>query len=113
MTRINLLPHRAEKRKQRRTQFYLLSTAMLVLGALIGFLVHSIYAGYIEQQESRNAFLKTEIGKLDQQIAEIRRLGEQIDASMLAGGAMAMAGTVVMNWGRRTPRVPAAAVAAR
>ncbi|HQZ01379.1 MAG TPA: PilN domain-containing protein [Thauera sp.] len=80
MTRINLLPHRAEKRKQRRTQFYLLSTAMLVLGALIGFLVHSIYAGYIEQQESRNAFLKTEIGKLDQQIAEIRRLGEQIDA---------------------------------
>lgn len=80
MTRINLLPHRAEKRKQRRTQFYLLSATMLVLGALIGFLVHSIYAGYIEQQESRNAFLKTEIGKLDQQIAEIRRLGEQIDA---------------------------------
>ena len=32
-------------------------------------------------------------------------LGESIDASMLIGGAMAVAGTVVMNWGRR----PAAA----
>ncbi|ENO88485.1 PilN domain-containing protein [Thauera linaloolentis] len=80
MIRINLLPHRAEKRKQRRTQFYALSAAMIVLGALIGILVHSVYAGYIERQASRNAFLKAEIAKLDQQIAEIRRLREQIDA---------------------------------
>jgi type IV pilus assembly protein PilN len=80
MIRINLLPHRAEKRKQRRTQFYVLSVAMLVLGALIGMLVHSVYAGYIDRQEARNAFLKAEITKLDQQIAEIRRLKEQIDA---------------------------------
>ena len=28
-------------------------------------------------------------------------LGESIDASMLVGGAMAVAGTAVMNWGRR------------
>jgi len=28
-------------------------------------------------------------------------LGEQVDASMLAGGAMAVLGTGVMNWGRR------------
>jgi type IV pilus assembly protein PilN len=83
MIRINLLPHRAEKRKQRRTQFYVLSAAMIVLGALIGLLVHSIYAGYIERQESRNAFLKAEIAKLDQQIAEIRRLKEQIDALLV------------------------------
>ena len=80
MIRINLLPHRAEKRKQRRTQFYVLSATMVVLGVLIGFLVHSIYAGYIGQQEARNAFLKAEIAKLDKEIAEIRRLREQIDA---------------------------------
>ena len=40
-------------------------------------------------------------------------LGEQIDAPMLAGGAMALAGTAVMNWGRRTPRAAAATAAAR
>ena len=80
MIRINLLPHRAEKRKRRRTQFYVLSALMVVLGGLIGFLVHSIYAGYIEHQDARNAFLKSEIAKLDQQTAEIRRLREQIEA---------------------------------
>ncbi len=39
-------------------------------------------------------------------------LGERIDASMLIGGAMAVAGTAVMNWGRRTPAaLPKAAAA--
>ena len=80
MIRINLLPHRAEKRKRRRTQFYVLSGLMVVLGGLIGFLVHSIYVGYIEHHYSRNTFLKNEIAKLDQQTAEIRRLREQIEA---------------------------------
>ena len=80
MIRINLLPHRAEKRKRRRTQFYVLSALMVVLGGLIGFLVHSIYTGYIERQDARNAFFKSEIAKLDQQTAEIRRLREQIEA---------------------------------
>ena len=28
-------------------------------------------------------------------------LGESVDGSMLLGGAMAIAGTAVMNWGRR------------
>ena len=32
-------------------------------------------------------------------------LGEQFDASMLLGGALAVAGTAVMNWGRRAPAV--------
>ena len=52
----------------------------MVLGGLIGILVHSIYTGYIEHQDARNAFLKSEIAKLDQQTAEIRRLREQIEA---------------------------------
>jgi len=80
MIRINLLPHRVAKRRQRRQQFYALAGAMVLLGVLIGFLVHSIYAGYIGQQEARNAFLKAEIAKLDQEIAEIRRLREQAEA---------------------------------
>ncbi|MBS0513521.1 MAG: PilN domain-containing protein [Proteobacteria bacterium] len=80
MIRINLLPHREEMRQHRRKQFYSLSAAMVVLGALIGLLGHTIYARYIGAQEERNAFLKSEIVILDQQIAEIRRLREQIDA---------------------------------
>lgn len=80
MIRINLLPHRAEKRKERRQQFYVLSGVMIVLGLAIALLVHTIYAGYIERQESRNAYLKAEITKLDAEIAEIRLLRQQIDA---------------------------------
>ena len=30
-------------------------------------------------------------------------LGERIDTPMLVGGALAVAGTAVMNWGRRAP----------
>ena len=50
MIRINLLPHRAEKRKLRKQRFYGFSVAMVVIGALIGFIVHSVYSGYIERQ---------------------------------------------------------------
>lgn len=80
MIRINLLPHRAEKRRLRRQQFYVISALMLLLGALVGFGVHAFYASKIEAQEARNTLLKTEIAKLDRDIAEIRRLREQIDA---------------------------------
>lgn len=80
MIRINLLPHRAEKRRLRRQQFYAVSVATIVLGALIGLVVHVIFAWHIESQEARNAFLKAEIATLDRDIAEIRRLKEQIDA---------------------------------
>ncbi|MCB1960971.1 MAG: PilN domain-containing protein [Rhodocyclaceae bacterium] len=80
MIRINLLPHREEKRVQRRQQFYLLAAGMVVLGALIGFLVNSVIGGVIEGQEEKNNFLKTEIAKLDKDIAEIKRLRSQIEA---------------------------------
>ncbi|MFG5778613.1 DMT family transporter [Comamonas sp. J-3] len=40
-------------------------------------------------------------------------LGESVDASMLIGGALAVAGTAVMNWGRRTPAPAAVAAAGR
>jgi type IV pilus assembly protein PilN len=80
MIRINLLPHREQKRRERRKQFYVLSGLMIALGASIAFLGHTYLAGFVEQQERRNGFLKTEIAKLDEEIAEIRRLREQIDA---------------------------------
>lgn len=80
MIRINLLPHREEKRKARREQFYALSALVLVLGGVIWFLGYSIISGYISSQESKNAFLKSEIASLDKEIDEIKKLKEQTDA---------------------------------
>lgn len=80
MIRINLLPHREEKRKARRQQFYALSGLTLVLGGLIVVLVNGIIGGYVSAQDEKNAFLKTEIAVLDKSIDEIKRLREQTDA---------------------------------
>lgn len=80
MIRINLLPHREEKRKALRQQFYALSGLIAVLAGLIVILVHGIISGYISQQESKNEFLKKEIAALDKEIDEIKKLKEQTDA---------------------------------
>lgn len=80
MIRINLLPHREEKRKAKRQQFYVLSGLISLLAGLIVFLGFSVIGGYISTQEERNAFLKKEIGVLDGQIDQIKRLKEQTQA---------------------------------
>lgn len=58
MIRINLLPHREEKRKAKRQQFYVLIGLVSVLAGLVVFLGYTLIAGYITDQEDRNAFLK-------------------------------------------------------
>lgn len=83
MIRINLLPHREEKRKARRQQFYVATAMVSVLAGLIVFLGYSIISGYISTQDERNEFLKREIAVLDKQLEEIKRLKEQT-ASLLA-----------------------------
>ena len=78
--RINLLPHREQKRQARQRQFITLSLSLAILGLAVVALVHGILAAQIENQRDRNALLKTEIAKLDEQIKEIDRLREQIQA---------------------------------
>jgi type IV pilus assembly protein PilN len=78
--RINLLPHREQKRLARQRQFYTLMVSLAILGLAVIALVHGILAAQIESQESRNRLLKTEIAKLDEQIKEIDRLRDQIQA---------------------------------
>lgn len=80
MIRINLLPHRAEKRRARRQQFYVLLGMVSVLAGLIVFLGYTVISGYIAAQEARNDFLKKEIVVLDKQIDQIKRLKEQTQA---------------------------------
>ena len=78
--RINLLPHREQKRQARQRQFISLAVSLAVLGLAIVALVHGVLAAQIEAQKDRNALLKKEIAKLDEQIKEIDRLREQIQA---------------------------------
>lgn len=76
--RINLLPHREQKRQARQRQFVSM-TALLAVAALgVVGLVHIVLASQIDGQNSRNTLLKTEIVKLDEQIKEIDKLREQI-----------------------------------
>lgn len=78
--RINLLPHRELKRAARQRHFVFLAVGIGVLALLIVVLVHSIIAGQIDYQNSRNRYLETETAKLDKQIAEIKKLKEQTQA---------------------------------
>ena len=80
MIRINLLPHREEKRKAKRQQFYVLLGLVSVLAGLIVFLGYTVIGGYISAQEEKNDFLKKEIAVLDKQIEQIKRLKEQTQA---------------------------------
>lgn len=80
MIRVNLLPHRAEKRAARQLQFIVLSVISLVLGAILVGFVHVAINTEISYQERRNAYLKKEIAVLDKQIEEIKKLREQTQA---------------------------------
>jgi type IV pilus assembly protein PilN len=78
--RINLLPHRELRRALQQKAL----VAMLGLAAIAGLAVvvfgHVVIGGMKDHQAERNAFLKSEIAKLDVQIKEIAQLKEKIDA---------------------------------
>jgi type IV pilus assembly protein PilN len=80
MIRINLLPHREEKRQTRQRQFISLAIIVGVLGVAVYGLGHALFQAQIENQDSRNKLLKGEIAKLDEQIKEIDKLREQTQA---------------------------------
>lgn len=80
MIRINLLPWREARRKAHNLQFYILMGGVAILAALIVLLVHGYYAARISTQTERNRFLKDENAKLDKEIAEIKKLKEEIQA---------------------------------
>ena len=82
MIRINLLPHRAEKRKARQIQFYTFSLITLVLAAMLVGFVHVVINTQIEYQERRNRYLTDQIVLLDKQITEIKHLKMEIAALM-------------------------------
>ena len=80
MILINLLPHREEKRLQRKQRFY----AGLGMSALIGLVLVALWYGIQQQmigsQQSRNEFLKSEIAKLDDEIKDVSTLKAEIES---------------------------------
>ena len=80
MIRINLLPWREARRKAHNLQFYILMAMVAGLAGSIVLLVHGYYATRISIQDERNRFLKNENVKLDKEIAEIKKLKEEIQS---------------------------------
>jgi type IV pilus assembly protein PilN len=83
MIRINLLPHREEKRKRRHQQFIALAGTSAVIALLVGGAVWLFLDAQVTQQRANVAYMKGEIEKLDKQIEEIRKIREET-ASLLA-----------------------------
>lgn len=80
MIRINLLPHREERRKAQRRQLGVLAGGVAAIAIAITLLVHGVIAGYVSAQEDRNSYLKRANADLDKEIAEIKRLQNEIQS---------------------------------
>ncbi|WP_448096249.1 PilN domain-containing protein [Luteibacter yeojuensis] len=82
MARINLLPWRAERRKQREREFY--TQLGLAFGAALVVLIGWSFwmDARIDNQGERNTYLQTEIKQLDDRIAKIKDL-EKVRSDLL------------------------------
>jgi type IV pilus assembly protein PilN len=77
---INLLPHREEKRRQRKRAFFAALGACAVGGLAIVGVWYSVLQQMTAAQQSRNDFLAAEIARLDVQIKDIATLRGEIEA---------------------------------
>ena len=79
MARINLLPWRAERRKQRQREFQGMLGLAALAGVLLSFLVWFYFDRQIAGQHERNSFLQAEIVKVQKQNEEIKELDSKKD----------------------------------
>ncbi len=83
MARINLLPWRADRRKQREREFYMMLAASAVAAVIVFFGATYWMSQRIEAQNNRNAYLTKEIKDLDVKIEKIKDL-ERTRSQLLA-----------------------------
>jgi len=83
MATINLLPWRAERRRQRERDFYIMLASAAVAAILAWFVWGYWMDLRIEDQENRNGYLRTEIKQLEGKLTEIKEL-ETTKAKLLA-----------------------------
>ena len=80
MIKINLLPHREEKRKQRKNAFFAMLGLSAAVGLLLVLVVGAFFANSISNQSERNQFITQENKRLDGEIKEIAGLKQEIDS---------------------------------
>jgi len=80
MIRINLLPHREAKRKQKQAAFVALMALGGLAGAALVLLVGAYNASRIATQNERNLVLKNANAELDKKISKIASLKAEIEA---------------------------------
>lgn len=74
MAKINLLPWREAYRKEKKDQFIAILIGVFVVAALLAYVWISSVESAIDNQNSRNRLLETEIAALDKQVQEIAEL---------------------------------------
>ena len=77
MAKINLLPWRAARRKQRQQEFLTLLGIAAVAAIVLSLLIVVYYNNQIDGQNARNAYLTTQIEEVDKQIDEIKQLDKK------------------------------------
>ena len=77
MAKINLLPWRADRRKQRQQEFLTMLGVASAAAVLISLLIVLYYNGQIDGQNNRNQYLTDQIASLDKQIVEIAELDKK------------------------------------
>lgn len=77
MTRINLLPWREARRRERERRFFTITLSSLAAAGAVFLYAHVYMSDQIEHQNSRNTFLASEIEILDRQIGEINNLAAE------------------------------------
>lgn len=74
MPRINLLPHREAKRRERKLNFLVALGVATLCACVVTVAVYLLYNAMIDGQDSRNEMLTMQIKILDRQIEEINDL---------------------------------------
>jgi type IV pilus assembly protein PilN len=88
MHRVNLLPWRAQLRKERQKNFAISVVVAVLAGVLIMWAANTVLQSRIDYQNSRNQRLQQEIAVLDEQIKEIRNLRLRKDRLLLRMAAI-------------------------
>ena len=79
MAKINLLPWRAERQRQRQKEFQLMMGGAALVGLLLSGLWYVSNTHQISGQTERNTYLEGEIVKIDKEIEEIKTLNQKRD----------------------------------
>lgn len=80
MIRINLLPHREAKRKQKQAAFVALMALGGLAGAALVLMIGAVNASRIATQNERNLVLQNANAELDKKIGKIASLKAEIEA---------------------------------